>query len=1513
MNKFKKIAIEALLAAGAGCLAAAAGCSSGPDYYKLAFEGKGLDYVFQGALAPESGEQFVNGYVVKSGVEVRFTLALSSSAVGTPVILLNGEELKPDEEGVYSFVMDKDSTVTATGLQETKTVTFSVGDYYKFYDEKGDVIEEPITAVKGDSIKFKVWVSPYMKDKFTVTNDTEELEPDANGFYTITDIIDDSTVNVGGLEQADSFLERKEGTGTAEDPFIIREPIDLFTVAGLVNSDWYTEYSMSHFKMEADIDMKGEKLFVIGDMSNVNAVFCGGFDGNGHKISNFYITDEAIEQSSFQKAYLPFVGLFGYVGATQTSPVVIKDLTLENYEVTIHPELSSSSEASYAGSLVAYGIGVQIEGCKAVNGKVLSYNDNKKMSYIGGLVGVLQSAYSDTTADVITYDAYVNGCSADVQVTGRGAIRCAGGIVGILSTADTQAIAYVSNSVTTGTVSKAMFAGGIAGNLGRFSSVANCYSSCAVSAENGVIGAGMDPLFRSAFAGGIVGYAENDGAITGCYSANTSVKATSQSNLSSTGAICGKAAEAFSDASDSAECVLYKNLDKTAGGNASVFLSQLGWNPDEWNLTGEVPVYTGAKVAHAVKISVRCGSTVIGEPYYEKQISIPQPIYAWYNDGMSEYVEDGDMRSWGYYFDNELTQKVPYGYLPVSDCTLYVGMADYSQVAGTYHIGASTYGMNATIQLDGQGGYFFRDGGMSFKGSYSYDGEKVTLYNSCLGALEFASEEINGSYITMVMQEAQNGYSLNGKVYVTDANGNYTLQTLTLTAIKEQQGFTYGEYVNERGALLLRPNGTGTYTVGNTSEQFTFTYTQDGIKLSNNMPVTVVGGKVTAFNGQTASLKDGFAGVWKTNAGSAMEYSFDGLGVVKFGEVAGTYEEVSEGRAVITLNGVESEAIIGSDSALYIDGIAYYLSDGFTGSWYGRSSVEDEKIELKLGGVGKNGYGEAEITFSAGVTHSVNGQYSVTDDGVMVVYVGDMLYGELRINMSTGVAYGPFFNYSQYSLKHTIVYATAEFKIYDLFKGVWECDAEGISSINFTGKTAGNQAATALVTDNSGNQTPVDYTLTSATSGTITIGDKTYVMTFDEKANRVSLAVDQAAAGSLAQRDAWYGVTLYEGEISYRFNGKGNLKGTVTLSSGSTLDYIIGENGLPVINGAPLVITQNGFEWGSKTLVFNTGFAKTWLMPVTNQEITIGEVTAELNAQVTIGGNTYTYDYNPERNTLTYTSVDGRGTATQTVLSLSGGKELSYTVMDGKSDTLICIEAGALDSWQGTYTAADGSTWTFDGHGLGYYGRGTAIHTDAKGKKTTYDYLQNKLDQVYIFTAPNSGMVFTEVALGGYKKQGENKGYDTVVADIMYLVEARLNGEYVTYDGAGKIWNNLNAEVAYTYKPLTEQRSVITDAQDVKHFGVLTPMGGTSLLALVDYTEWTDASNSTVRYIFDDDINSGWLWRVDGDEYTREYYYKVGADSNNVYYLTDTEENKFIMTLDKTNKTFKLEENKDDE
>lgn len=146
-------------------------------------------------------------------------------------------------------------------------------------------------------------------------------------------------------------------------------------------------------KLMNDIDLGGVEWSPIGDFGNSSKQFTGTFDGLGHTVSNFKITqksDDAKNRSSY--------GLFGNVNGT------IKNLTVANADVNL-------ASGKFAAALVGRLNGGLIENCNVISSSV-TINDWT----VGGLVSQINAG------DVI-------GCTvADTTVTGMAAV---GGLVGI--------------------------------------------------------------------------------------------------------------------------------------------------------------------------------------------------------------------------------------------------------------------------------------------------------------------------------------------------------------------------------------------------------------------------------------------------------------------------------------------------------------------------------------------------------------------------------------------------------------------------------------------------------------------------------------------------------------------------------------------------------------------------------------------------------------------------------------------------------------------------------------------------------------------------------------------------------------------------------------------------------------------------------------------------------------------------------------------------------------------------
>ena len=1560
MNKFRKFLIGITVAAAAGCLCGAVACNQGGDdngssgvidekppvYYQLDLKGSGIDVVFDGDLAEldEKGEGFKFGGSVKEGVEVRFKVLVGTHATGTPVVSLaqgnlGGEVMTPGADGFYAFTMEANSTISVTGLQALYTLSFpkseevtsSDGQVYrqerriKFFDENDEEIDEEISLTAGSDFRFRLWVSPYYKDEYTVSCGFDVLTEE-DGFYTIKELSEDGEINVSDLTMEESFANFEDGRygdGSAEHPYELSKPVDMFYLAAMINDDFYAgRYSALHYKLTADIDMEGEQLYVIGDNSTNVSAFSGTFDGCGHTVSNFYITDEVYDQSTYALEYLPYVGLFGYAVATVNSsnvinPPVIKNLTLKDYSVQVHP--ASAGAGTYVGSLLGWGIGAEVTNCNAisgtgtVNGKVkgmMIINDNNQIINAGGLVGRLQGAYGDTARGAVSHAAFVRAGSADVFMEGNGSPHSAGGIVGYLISADESAIAYVVNSYTRGSINGAMRAGGIVGTLGRFSTVSNSYSTAQIHANNSLEGL-ITEEFRGAYAGGIAGFAEENTVIAGCYSANyTSASVNSLSAYSTfgakymrTGAFAGSYTQldpaTSALAADYAELIEYKNQTAVASPAAGTFTA-LGWSADDWTFAdGSLPEVKANAPGRNITVKIKNGSSEV----LTKSVTGYMPLSDWYKqtDGLKEYDINAGRRSWGYFFDAEMTKRAPYGFVPVmTETELYAGYADYAQAAGTYYVAETAYSNGAHIKLNADGTAEIRSGGLYYECTYTYDGENVIIYRSCLASLSYTESQVNGNYFAYGGKLQNGALSLSAYVTLASVSGSsqqvsYVNEVVTLTAVKANENFVYGEYKDENGNFYtFRNNGTGVMTGRTSSSAFTFvpaggefeiTFEPTGFETVGRK-VTVklnAGNAVDTINDVSVSAIDGFKGSWKKSANSAFEFEFDGEGYVSLNGGEKIKLENAGDAVGFEIGNVEYKATL-SNGSLVINGETYYLSDGFTGEWFMIGAKE--QIQLSLDGIGTDGYGSALISYTGGESVTYEAEYDVLgaqDGRHLRIYVGDRAYGDLVLNSETNTASGSFYSelYGEYR--------AVNFNIYDVFRGVWTGDSDNFDSVTFNGKSAAAGSSEVSVRTAAGVPSRGTYTLESTSKGRMTVDGKTYNIIYSETENMVTfteVADEQPVNGQLGRRDGWYGVVLYDGETTYTFDGKSKVGGHVAVSGGDPLEYTVDGNGAVTMGGETLTATAQGFDWkdGIK-LTFKTGFADSWFVSGSDTVLAVNEVSGFFTADVS--GETFVYD--PVAKTLTLT--EGENT---TVLTLMGDYELSIArTVDGENEDYNCIRSARADSWRGEYPAADGSKWKFDGLGSCIYGSGTATYTSVSGDPVRYSYRVNALGNPYITGEDN--VTFIEAADGKFESGG--KSYKTVEVDLYYGRTVAIVGDPKSYffDGISTVWvksreDAIYTEKAYTYEIVTSVLCELIDKDGLRHNGRMASIG---LNIRLTVTDQVTATAGGVTYAF----GISTLWQKGaGNSYTKAYDF-AATNADNVYDLTDANGDIFTGTL----------------
>ena len=228
-----------------------------------------------------------------------------------------------------------------------------------------------------------------------------------------------------------------EGTGTKNDPYIIKNAVDLYYVRNNLSA---------YYKLNNDIDLTNETQNENG-LFNKNLdgwvsisgteTFSGTFDGNGHKISGIY---QRIINTNKNTQIV--TGLFGKISGT------ISNLKIEDYK--LYYSNQSTTYTPYVGTVGSYVNNAKLNNITASGEIEMSYGNTYAENLdVGGMFGRLtNSSLNDITNKVNLKlgDMYLfasGGIAAEIEestlesVINRGNVQ--GGSAGGIS-------AYISNS-----------------------------------------------------------------------------------------------------------------------------------------------------------------------------------------------------------------------------------------------------------------------------------------------------------------------------------------------------------------------------------------------------------------------------------------------------------------------------------------------------------------------------------------------------------------------------------------------------------------------------------------------------------------------------------------------------------------------------------------------------------------------------------------------------------------------------------------------------------------------------------------------------------------------------------------------------------------------------------------------------------------------------------------------------------------------------------------------------------
>lgn len=1344
----------------------------------------------------------------------------------------------------------------------TSKVNFEDGEGFNYLTET----QNGADVNNGETVNFKVDLGGFYLDSNPVVyvNDAP-VSHDGEGNYSVL-ITEDVDIRVEGVKKDVSQIDTT-GSGTMESPFIVTKPIDLIFIADKVNSG-VREYVQGAYILANNIDCKGEELKVIGDSSIEEAYFSGCFACN-YNSETGEVYDYSISNFKIKSTTSNYVGLFGavYADLSVTSSGLFYGVKLDNFtiEASLTDEHTEDSKTITCGSLVGYGVGANMQLCSATNGSINVTANEYYFSYVGGLIGYQQAFYSP--AFDYHFASEIAYCNTDVDIrVFEGKVLGAGGIVGFMGTNyPTVSVASVHNSYSRGNVSGAMRSGGIAGTLGRYSVVSNCYStgmisaSCYLEADDG----DWPDEYKIASAGGLVGYAENDTIAHDCFF-NGQVGANAAAGedfiFTSPSIACGDPAGYASATSQkyiarSENCL--ENIDLS---DHTFLTNNLGWGAYDWVfLPDELPTinYTTTQSAFTLSFTLKYvngngeplsikGETEKKLTYFNSQSPSSNAYIT-----LGSFLEGGGLpyyynydttadgyRAYGYFFDEACTQKVPNGYMPMRDVTLYVGFEKIAPIVGTYYFTADGYDQPLKIQFREDGIVEYSDGLTFQEAYYAYDGEYIFIDGA-----RFA-RYYNGDVIIEDDAQVQGpSFDLERYMYY-DFRGEVKdgvlslFDTLYFTADAPFQASTTKptSSVNNpfKGEWTKSANVNKTYVF---HEDGTWTYTQKEFEREGGyFGYTSTSTVIDSASGEYELIYDGDA-IRFTHNGVTYTANFDANG----------YLQISDGNEEQT----------------------FFRGASYVGSWSAGN------LTLTLHGIPTNGTGVATLTQNGVVSNFV---YEETEtDGIIALYyphanyVKNDLFGYFYYNVDAHALVATLYDENNLDTGYT----QYTFKVLDEYYGEWITDIPALKDVELIFDGNGlyghaNQTGTLTIVEN-GEETEIEYSLNSLLEGSFLYKGVKYSLAYDENLGKILVNTD----GEMQRKDELAGfVFLDENGNEYVFNGKGNLSlansGSLSVNGNVSASYTQINNAdgelshyeLTLANGevATLTKTQTHYELTAANgeitrLYIQNEFMGEWAMNGMFNTLQIGAT--QLDGVIRgkfYGKDIQLIEYDVD--VLSFYYVENRQphtyylfivfdeTINDNILVLT-----EYANLYG-DDWVICSKATEyLGTW--VWNANPEMSLTFDGVHSGYT-NGSAIQKWGKAE-TAYSYIHKDgglfmwsnevMSEKYwyytvrLLTADDEGFEEAKTASNAWYNAENNTVIIREEVDALCFVEAvDKEGNAYYFDGKGNVL--VNGEVKYTYQ------IVGSNANNTTELIVVNVKTGKSYNAILDHSKTEDNENN---------------------------------------------------------------------
>lgn len=405
--------------------------------------------------------------------------------------------------------------------------------YVKFAEKQlrtNVLTEVELSAAEGTSYKLAVNENFKIQgNKLTITM--------PEGMKVVGDTITATNGNFVKSMPLSSIPKILEGDGVAESPYLIKTPADWNKLADFMfESNW--EYPGDYFRIEADLDFKGDSIRCIG-VGGTN--FQGFFDGNNKTVKNYVYQNPNSIKTRLQGPNLYVgkqIGLFGTIGNFGE----VKNMTIdgdfiayqysgafvgENFGtikgITVKGTVSNSTGSGMAGIAYRNNVGAKMIDCvfmgkvtaKTTNAAGIVY-ENAKQALVENCHNRGEVISTTTGACGIAYtnDGMLRGCNNEGTIKSLGATsgsaagicytlkvdgsmeNChnmvdiiypegAANIFGVLGGATAKATGHITNCSNRGNLFGKSYIYGFAGNLQYGLTITDCYNTGDVTAVSG--------------------------------------------------------------------------------------------------------------------------------------------------------------------------------------------------------------------------------------------------------------------------------------------------------------------------------------------------------------------------------------------------------------------------------------------------------------------------------------------------------------------------------------------------------------------------------------------------------------------------------------------------------------------------------------------------------------------------------------------------------------------------------------------------------------------------------------------------------------------------------------------------------------------------------------------------------------------------------------------------------------------------------------------------------------------